>query len=449
MKHQNKVIFGGLMGNLVEAYDVSICYFSATEISHVLLGESKSRPTVILSLIFIAYLVKPIGAFILGLLSDLYGRKNVLTFSILLMGLSTCLIGIIPGYNQIGVLAAGLLLFLRIIQSASLGSECLNSASLLVESGDNQQRGFRGCWSSVGVTMGNLMACLLVAFFHYVTTTYPQFHELWRIPFLFALVTTLIGFYIRSKMPESLAYVLYYANRKKPTTSEIYKQSIYFVRKFPFMFYFAFFASFLLVTISFFFYLYIPLHAMEFAQISRSSVFISNALALGFVSLLVPVFGWFSDKTDRLKMLAIASCGLLVLSYPFMYAINYGTTSIFIFMQLLICVPCACYFSVAMVIMTELFPLQIRCTALSIVYSIAASLAAGLPPLLSDYLTHNTNMPCSPGFIIMFIAFIVLMNIKILSMYYRRGLNEYSVYALGQEEITSTISYSKPNLLNL
>lgn len=442
MKHQNKSILGGLMGNVVEAYDMSICYFMATEMSRYLIGDNKGSLTVILSLVFIAYLAKPLGAFILGLFSDLYGRKNVLMVSILIMGVSTALIGVIPGYQQIGLAAAGLLLTLRIIQSMALGSEFLNSASLLVESGDNQQRGFRGCWSSVGVKAGYLLACLVVEGMRYFADAYPEIDYIWRIPFLFALLTTLIGFAIRAKMPESLAYIVYYANRAKPTTRDIYRQSLNYVKKYPFMFHFAFFSSFLSVTTGFFFYLYIPLHAIQYAHLSRSLIMTSNTLALALVTVLIPIFGWLSDNQDRLKMLTFASSGLLMLAYPFMYGINYGGAGYYILMQLLISIPCACYYSVATVLLTELFPLQIRCTALSIVYSIAASLAAGIPPLLSDYLARKTQMPSSPSLIIIVLAAIVLTNIKILAQRYRVGKNQYTSASIKDESPVFSIHYN-------
>lgn len=444
MKHQTKAILGGLLGNIVEAYDMSVCYFLSSELSIYLLGNNKGKPTVMLFLIFIAYLAKPIGAFILGLLSDLYGRKNVLMASIVIMGISTSLIGIIPDYDHIGLFAAGLLLTFRITQSMALGSEFLNSSSLLVESGDNTRRGFRGCWSSVGVKAGYLIACLVVESVHYYTNQFPGYHYLWRIPFLFALVTTIIGFYIRAKMPESLAYVLYYANREKPSTRDIYKQSLNYVKKYPFIFYFAFFSIFLSVTTGFFFYLYIPLHAIQYAHIPRSSIMISNILSLAFLTLLIPIFGLLSDKKDRLNMLIFACGGLLFLAYPFMFAINYSNMTYFVLMQLLISIPCACYYSVATVLLTELFPLQIRCTALSIVYSIAASLAAGLPPLVSDYLIRKTQIPSLPSLIIIILATIVLTNIRILARNYRSGKNTYLVSSLDNDQTIFTIEYRKP-----
>ncbi len=421
MKYQNKAILGGLMGNLVEAYDISLCYFLAAELTRELLGNSKENPTVILTLTFISYLAKPIGAFFLGLLSDLFGRKTILMASIIIMGFCTFLIGFIPGYESIGITAVGLFLALRIVQSMALGSEFLNSSSLLVESGDNKQKGFRGCWSSVGVKAGYLLACLIVEMIHYYGSTHPEHHGLWRIPFLLAIVTTLIGFLIRAKMPESLSYVLYYSNRDKPSTQEIYKQSLRYIKQYPFMFYFAFCSSFLSVTTGFFFYLYIPLHAIQYTDLARSTIMTSNTCALIFVTVLIPLFGWISDQKDRLSMLKWASLGLLILAYPFMYAISYGSVTYFFIMQALISIPCACYYSVATVLLTEFFPMQIRCTALSLVFSVSASLASGLPPLLSDYLARTTHQPGSPSIIIVFLSMVVLINIRLLKTRHFRG----------------------------
>lgn len=444
MKHQTKVILGGLMGNIVEAYDVSICYFLSSALSRVLIGDNQGNPTVVLALIFLAYLAKPIGAFILGLLSDLYGRKNVLMSSILVMGLSTTAIGLIPGFNQIGLWAAALLLILRTIQSMALGSEFLNSASYLVESGGNKHRGFRGCWPSVGVKAGYLVACIIVEITFYYGKDFNQIHDwLWRIPFLLAFLTTFIGVYLRYLMPESLAYIIYYAERKKPTTKIVYNQTRSFVKKNPFLFNYAFFASFLSVATGFFFYLYIPLHAMQYSHLSHSFIMGSTTCSLAFVTLLIPIFGWLSDYRDRLQMLALATSGLLILSYPFMHAINFGNKLYFIVMQLIISIPCACYYSVSSVLLTELFPLQIRCTALSIVFSIAASLASGLPPLLSDFLARKTQSPSSPCLIMIGLACIVLINIKTLSSRYRLGVNRYDIAVLNEEDLVFTLHYEK------
>lgn len=442
MNYQNRVIIGGFMGNLVEAYDVSICYFLSNELSRVLIGNNNGNPTIILTLIFLAYLAKPMGAFILGLLSDLYGRKNILVVSIFIMGLSTALIGLIPGFNQIGLYSAGMLLSLRVIQSMALGSEFLNSASFLVESGEQSKRGFRGCWSSVGVKAGFLVAGIVTELTHSWGTS-SSADWAWRIPFLLAIITTGFGTYIRHKMPESLGYVLYYADHVKPTTRSIYQQSIQFVKSYPFLFNYAFFASFLSVATGFFFYLYIPLHATIYSHLPRSFIMTSTLISLTFVTVLIPVFGWASDKQDRLKMLTFATSGLLVLAYPFMHAVNFGNANYFMAMQLFISIPCACYYSVSSVLLTELFPLQIRCTALSIVFSIAASLAAGVPPLLADYLARATKLPNSPCIIMIVMSIIVLINIKVLLNRYRIGINLYAIEQIEKRLDFSNLRYER------
>lgn len=425
MRYQTKAILAGFMGNFVEAYDVAICYYLSSELARELMGNNQGDPRVVLMLMFIAYLIKPLGALLLGLWSDRFGRKKTLTISILITGLATAFIGTIPSYATIGNVAIILLLGFRVAQSIAIGSEFLNSSSFLVESGENQQRGFRGCWSSVGVKAGTFIACLFAEIAHQLTNAYPNHESIWRVPFLLATLTMSIGFIIRLRMPESLAYVLYYADRYKPTTRMLYQQSFYFIKHNPFLFRYAFFASFLSVASSFFFYLYMPLHAMHDGHFSHAFVTLSTLLSLSFTAILIPIFGYLSDKHDRLNLLTFSTAGLLMLSYPFMLAMNFGNASQFLIMQLLISIPCAGYYSVCSVILTELFPLQIRCTALSIIFSIASSIAAGTPPVLAEYLARATNSPNSPCLIMIIIASIMLYHIKKLSTDYRLSRNEY------------------------
>lgn len=444
MKYQTRAILAGFMGNFVEAYDVAICYYLSSELSRLLMGNNQGDPRVVLMLIFVAYLVKPVGAFLLGLCSDRYGRKKTMVASIAITGLATALIGVIPNFATIGAMSVVLLLGLRIAQSIGIGSEFLNSSSFLVESGEATQRGFRGCWSSVGVKAGTILACILAAGAHRVMMNYPGYDWAWRVPFLLAIFAMGVGFIIRYRMPESLSYVLYYANRHKPTTQQIYKQSMRFMQQYPFLFRYAFFASFLSIASSFFFYLYMPLHAVHDAHISRSVVTVSTLLSLIVTAALIPVFGYLSDKRDRLSIMTFSTTGMLMLSYPLMVAVHCGSAREFLIMQLLISIPCAGYYSVCSVLLTELFPIHIRCTALSITFSVAASIAAGVPPVLANYLTHITKSPNSPCLIIMSIAAILLWHIRTLGKQYRLGRNEYRSMHLFEEDaifpLNSTIT---------
>lgn len=411
MKYQNRAIIGGLIGNLVEAYDLSLCYYLASTLSHELIGQSKNDNSIILLLACLSYLTKPIGAIILGVLSDAFGRKLVLMVSIIIVGLCTFLIGVIPGYASIGWGAAVLFLLLRIIQTMAMGSEFFNSAALMIESGDETKKGFRGCWSSAGVKAGYLVSCIIVEL---VAHLYAENSNAWRIPFFLAIATTGIGFFIRAKMPESLEYIRYYANHNKPNTKTIYKQSLRAIKSSPFLFYFAFFTSFLSVATGFFFYLYIPMHAIKYSELTRSAIMTSNIFSLCLVTILIPIFGWFSDKRCRITTLFWASLALFILGYPFMYAVCYGSLPYFVLMQALISIACAAYYSVATVLLTEFFPVHIRCTTLSLVFSVSASLGSGLPPMVGNYLAHVTQNPTTPVAIMLLLSGIVMLNCRLL-----------------------------------
>jgi MHS family proline/betaine transporter-like MFS transporter len=421
MNYQTKTILAGFIGNLVESYDIAICYFLASDIARVIMGNAQGDPRVVFMLILIAYLMKPIGAFLLGLCSDRFGRKKIFVTSIVTAGLATALIGLIPSYQTLGFTSVAFLFVLRAAQSIAIGSEFLNSSSFLVESGDHKQRGFRGCWSSVGVKAGSILACICAGLVH--ASDRPFDANAWRIPFLLAAVTTGIGFLMRYRMPESLSYILYYANRPRPSTRAIYQQSFYFMKQYPFLFRYAFVASVLSVASSFFFYLYMPVYAVHHAHLPQSFVTVSTLLSLTLTAALIPLFGWLSDQRERLTIIRISTAGILMLSYPFMLAMT-GKTS-FLCMQLLIAIPCAAYYSVCSVVLTELFPMPIRCTTLSIIFSLAASLAAGVPPVLSEALIYLTHSPDSPSLIIIMIAAVLLYHINRLGAEYHCGQNTY------------------------
>lgn len=425
MKSQHKVILAGLVGNLVEAYDIAICGYMAFYLSKYLTNPDSNNVGLVFTLFFIAYIARPLGALLLGGLSDIFGRKNVMMLSIIIMGLSTTCIAAIPEYSHIGFYATFSLLMLRVIQSLACGAEFLNSASYLVESGKDDKKGFRGSFTSVGVMSGILIASIITELTNLNASPITE-AWLWRIPFIIAGITTLVGFYIRNSVPEGLQYVLYYSDKKKPSVTTLFKSTIEYFKQKPFLIYFAFATSFLNVGITFLLYIYIPIHAKQHHSLSTNQVFLGNILSLMTVIGLVPLFGYLQDKIDRLQMIKWATIGLLIGIYPFVYTLNYSSYSSFLTTQLLLSVPTACYFGVASVLLTDLFPLQIRCTVLSLTYSLAASLAGGLIPLLAMGLVNKTHILTSPSWIIIVLACIAMLNFILLHKNYRIGKNDYN-----------------------
>lgn len=425
MKSQRKIILAGLIGNLVEAYDISICGYMSVYISRYLLDQQHRSVTAVFAIFFIAYIARPIGALFLGTASDIYGRKNIMMLSIILMGLSTTMIAIIPTHESVGIYAIAILLALRIIQSLAYGSEFLNSASYLVESGDDKKKGFRGSFTSIGVMSGALIASIVTEIFNYYVTPINEYW-LWRVPFAIAGFTTIVGFYIRYSIPEGLQYVLYYSNKDKPNTKQLLKTTAQFLKSKPFLIYFAFITSFLNVGTTFLLYIYIPtIHVSLVHNLTSSQVFFGNTVSLILLIVLIPMFGSILDKYDRLKIIQLATLGLVIVIYPFLYTLNYCSYKMFVIMQLITAIPTACFFSVASVLLTDLFPIHIRCTVLSLTYSVAASLAAGLIPLLAMTLVKETHILTSPAWIVLILGFIAMFNFSLLNKNYRQEKNQY------------------------
>ena len=124
MKHQTRIILAGTLGNLIESFDMAICGLLSVFLAKYLIGDSSKGLFLVFLTFFLAgYLARPIGAMVMGLLSDIYGRRIILAASIMAMGISTSLIGFIPPNSTIGLTSIFLLLSLRIIQSFSCGAE--------------------------------------------------------------------------------------------------------------------------------------------------------------------------------------------------------------------------------------------------------------------------------------------------------------------------------------
>nr|WP_019215180.1 MFS transporter [Legionella tunisiensis] len=161
MKHQTRIILAGTLGNLIESFDMAICGLLSVYLAKYLIGDSTKGLFLVFLTFFAGYLARPIGAMIMGLLSDIYGRKIILAASILTMGLSTSLIGFIPSHSIIGLTSIFLLLSLRIIQSFSCGAEYLNSSAYLVENAEASKKGYSGSWASFGAMAGMMIASLV------------------------------------------------------------------------------------------------------------------------------------------------------------------------------------------------------------------------------------------------------------------------------------------------
>ncbi|ARH00449.1 MFS transporter [Legionella micdadei] len=415
MKHQTRIILAGTLGNLIESFDMAICGLLSVYIAKYLIGDASKGLFVVFLTFFAGYLARPIGAMIMGLLSDIYGRKIILAGSILAMGVSTTFIGFIPPHSTIGTFSVITLLLLRIIQSFSCGAEYLNSSAYLVENAEASKKGYSGSWASFGAMSGMLMASLIALIVTYFTNHYPEHDWLvWRVPFILALLGSSVGLYIRLCIPESMEYIMYYAERPKPKFKSLLSESIGYIKDNKLQSIYVFILSCLGVTTTFQIYIYGPMQAHLYGHFQDHEIILSNILSLIVLLSVFPLVGKLSDKVNREKIVIFASIGFLILSQPFFYVLSHHDIYSLLLGQSLIAIPAGAYYATVPVMLSEMFPIKLRCTVLSILYSAAASLSAGLAPLISLMLVKKTQIPSSPSILVFILvtAAFIMMSIK-------------------------------------
>ena len=205
-----KIIASGVIGNLLENFDVMLCAFLAQFIAKTFFPSNSLNDNLLhtFGVFLIGYLSRPIGSLVIGLYADQVGRKKMLIFSIVIVGICTAMIGLTPSYQAIGVSSTILFIFFRILQNVSVGGEYISSIAYLIESADKNKRGFFGSWVSFGFNFGSLLASLFAFLVIYLIekNIFPEWG--WRIVFLLSLLGTFVGLWIRRSLPESIEFIL-------------------------------------------------------------------------------------------------------------------------------------------------------------------------------------------------------------------------------------------------
>lgn len=426
-----KTIISGAIGNALEMYDYVIWGLFSVYLSKEFLPP-QSKMSDIFFLFFITYILRPIGSLVGGILADQAGRKRVLTLSIVLMGVCTSIIGILPSYDRIGVIAVFLLLFIRLIQVFAVGSEYISSISLLIESCDEKRRGYFGSWAAFGVNAGVLVSSMIGALILYLIDLDILPTWGWRLAFILSFITTIIGFWIRNSIPESLEFIIENARREKRSFKDILNDTISTVksRVFESMLVFSLVCFGAATTILIF--IYAPIHMTTINNIHNTQSLIINSSSLVLLIVLVPFFGYLSDIFGRAKTLVVGMTALLILIVPYFELLSSGTFNQILLFHILIGIPCACIFAVTPVFITEIFPLSIRCSVTNLIYSLATCLGGGITPLIAFKLGNDGHY--SPGFILIILGFV---GVVLLSIFLKQ--NKSAINKLALVSKTSTL----------
>jgi MFS transporter, MHS family, proline/betaine transporter len=385
-----RVIVAAAIGNALEWFDLLIYGYFAVTIAKLFFPSDNGTVSLLLTLgtFGVSYLMRPLGAIVLGAYADRAGRKAALTASILLMTLGTGLMAIMPTYAQIGLAAPILVLVARLLQGFSVGGEFGSATAFLCEQ-SQERKGFLGSWqwalfaSGFGVVLtGLLPADQLLAWG-------------WRVPFLFGLLIGPIGLYIRRRMMETPEFL-----RATPTRTPIRD----LLKHHPLPFVLAIGAA-VVSNSSNYLILYIPTYATKQLGLPQSLGFVATLVGAVILGVVSPIAGHWSDSQGRTRIMLPMALLFLITAYPVFYLmVAYPSLASAVFAAGWLSLVKACYSGVLPAILAELFPTETRAIGMSLGYSISVTIFGGFAPFVATWLIDVTGDNLAPSFYLMFTA---------------------------------------------
>jgi MHS family proline/betaine transporter-like MFS transporter len=381
------------IGNFLEWFDFAVYGFFATTIGKLYFPNDDAAVSLLSSLaVFgVAFLMRPVGGFVIGSIGDRKGRRWALTMTVALMGGATTLLGLLPTYEQVGILAPILLVLMRCLQGFSAGGEWTGSSAFLLEQVPAHRRGLAGSVISSTAALATVAGSLSALALNAGLSEDALNSWGWRVPFLAAAPLGLIGLYIRMKLDETPVF-LEMRERKAVIDRPLRAAGRRNVKAIVLTF---FFAS---VQGLGFYYLatYVVNHLSQTVGLPRTTALTLSAIGLTLYAFLCPFAGALSDRFGRRSVNIIGSFGLALIAFP-AFTLMSGGGSFQVVLAIFVFAIFQSMVSVTTVVMlTELFPAQTRGSGSAIGFNLGLALIGGPGPFIAAAIataSTNTAMP--------------------------------------------------------
>ena len=403
-----KAAFAGVSGTIFQWYDFSLFGFFAPIIAKQFFPGTSTIISLMstFGVFAVGFLLAPLGAVFFGHIGDRYGRKRVLSLSILLMTIPTTLIGFLPSYQSIGILAPILLTLFRLIQGFVASAEFAGSAIFLLEHAPEGRQCFYSSLTSssysIGMIIGSLTASLVTMHFM------PEWA--WRLPFILSLCAGLIISYLRTQVCETPIFDVQKCQKHYPMLRAFSENP----RSVATTIGIAAFAG----IISYGSYVYMVTYLHATAGLSLSTAIVLVSLALLIDAITEPFIAMLADKIGKKVMMRVGSILMILLVTPIFMGLSSGSIALALSSIVTLTLLIAITFSPSNALMGLSFPSSQRCSGFGVSFNIGITLFGGTAPLVLAYLVHYHNRIIGP---VSYYLFAILIGL--VSLYFSR---EYS-----------------------
>jgi metabolite-proton symporter len=367
----------------------------------------------------VGFFARPIGGIVFGHFGDRVGRKSMLVTTLVMMGVATFLVGVLPTYHQIGVAAPLLLVALRFVQGLAVGGEWGGAVLMVAEHAGRYQRGFLASWVQAGVPVGLLLATGVFSIF----TWLPEDAFLawgWRVPFLLGIVLTGIGFFIRLRVFESPLFKQ--AAAKAPVARLPIADVLRHERTGVLL------AMGARLAENAFFYIFsvwVLSYATQQLGMARSTLLAGVLLGSILQLAAIPYFGALSDRLGRKPVYVGGAVFLLLLAFPFFWLVETRSTwAVWLAISLGLIGHSAMYGPQA-AFFSELFGTRTRYTGASLGYQLAAPFAGGIAPLVASALLNwSGNKTWPVALYLIGMATVTIVSVRLAAETHQHDLSD-------------------------
>jgi len=359
---------------------------------------------------WVGFLARPIGGLIFSHFGDRFGRKNTLIVTLLMMGIATTCIGLLPTYGQIGLAAPILLIVLRAIQGLAVGGEWGGAVVLATENSESSKRGFAGAWVQQGSPAGSILST--VAFMLVGLLPDDQFMSWgWRVPFLFSAILVIVALLIRSRVEESQEFTEVKAQGQTPKVPVLETFNVAGLLVF-----FGVLASIVGIASAYFNNTFMLSWTTGILGMDRTVIL--NLILLAAIVQFVwqPVAAKLSEKFGIRSILIWGLVLTLIVTPPFFLAIQ-SKNELFLAVTIVVnTIGATAYYAMLATALSEAFPARVRYTGVSLAYQLCATIFGGTTPIIAQWLLNTTgNSPWSV--MTFYIVQVMLSIIGVVGLY--------------------------------